>query len=233
MQYGKEEDPMRILVVEDEPALNALLTKQLKSAHYSVDCCADGLDAQDYLRGAEYDAIVLDIMLPGQSGLALLRGMRTAGDKTPVLLLTARDSVEDRVAGLDAGADDYLVKPFALDELLARLRVLLRRAAGSVSDVFSVADLTVDCAARTVFRAGRAVSLSSREFDILEYLVRNAGVVLSRDKIGRHIWNYDYEGGSNVVDVYIRYLRKKLDDGFSPKLIHTVRGAGYVLREER
>lgn len=223
---------MRVLVVEDEPALNGLLAKQLKAAHYSVDSCADGLDAEDYLRGAEYDAVVLDIMLPGQSGLALLRKMRAAGDKTPVLLLTARDSVEDRVAGLDAGADDYLVKPFAFEELAARLRVLLRRASGSVSDVFTVGDLTVDCAARTVRRAGQPVALSAREFDILEYLARNAGVVLSRDKIGRHVWNYDYEGGSNVVDVYIRYLRKKLDDGFPAKLIHTVRGAGYVLRED-
>lgn len=223
---------MRILVVEDEPALNRLLTKQLKAAHYSVDSCMDGQDAQDYLRGAEYDALVLDIMLPGISGLEVLRRMRSAGDKTPVLLLTAKDSIEDRVAGLDSGADDYLVKPFAFDELLARLRVLLRRASDSVSDVFTVADLTVDCAARTAQRGGQVVALSSREFDILEYLVRNAGTVLSRDKIGRHVWNYDYEGGSNVVDVYIRYLRKKLDDGPGPKLIHTVRGAGYVLREE-
>ena len=223
---------MRLLVVEDEPKMNALLVKQLTDAHYTVDSCLDGSDALDYLAGAEYDALVLDIMLPGISGPEIRRRMRRAGDTTPVLLLTAKDSVEDRVGGLDSGADDYLVKPFALDELLARLRVMLRRRSGSVSDLFRVADLEVDCAKHTVSRAGQPISLSSREFAILEYLIRNAGVVLSREKIGQHIWNYDYEGGSNVVDVYIRYLRKKLDDGFDKKLIHTVRGAGYVLREE-
>ena len=221
---------MRILVVEDEPELNRLLTKRLKSAGYSVDSCVDGRDALDHLPGAEYDALVLDIMLPGISGLEVLRRMRSASNTTPVLLLTARDSIEDRVIGLDAGADDYLVKPFAFDELLARLRVLLRRKSGAVSDVITIADLVVDCAGRTVERAGRPVTLSSKEFAVLEYLARNSGVVLSREMISRHIWNYDYEGGSNVVDVYIRYLRKKLDEGFEPKLIHTVRGAGYVLR---
>ncbi len=222
---------MRILIVEDEPELNALLVKQLKAAHYSVDSCLDGRDALDYLRGAEYDAMVLDIMLPGISGLDVLRRMRAKGDRTPVLLLTARDGIQDRVTGLDAGADDYLVKPFALDELLARLRVLIRRISSGTGDVISVADLVVDCTARTVRRGGQPVALSSKEFAVLEYLARNAGIVLSREKISRHIWNYEYEGGSNVVDVYIRYLRKKLDDGFEPKLIHTVRGAGYVLRE--
>ena len=224
---------MRLLVVEDEPSLRRLLAQRLREAHYSVDDCADGESAQDYLAGAEYDALILDIMLPGISGLALLRGLRAKGDTTPVLLLTARDSVGDRVEGLDCGADDYLVKPFAFDELAARLRVLLRRrSGGAASDLFRVADLEVDCARRTVTRAGVPITLSGKEFSILEYLIRNAGIVLSREKIGRHIWNYDYEGGSNVVDVYIRYLRKKLDDGFTPRLIHTVRGAGYVLREE-
>lgn len=221
---------MRILAVEDEPELNRMLKKRLTEAHYTVDACDDGSLAQDYLACAEYDAVVLDIMLPGISGLELLRRMREKGDRTPVLLLTAKDGIEDRVAGLDSGADDYLVKPFAFDELLARLRVMVRRASKSVSDVFTVADLTVDCAARTVKRGETAIELSGKEFMMLEYLIRNAGVVLSRDKISRHIWNYDYEGGSNVVDVYIRYLRKKLDDGYSPKLIHTVRGLGYVLR---
>ena len=223
---------MRIFVVEDEPELNHLLVKQLQAAHYSVDSCFNGTDALDYLRCAEYDAIVLDIMLPGISGLEVLRELRSGGDKTPVLLLTARDGIEDRVTGLDAGADDYLVKPFAFDELLA-LRVMIRRLSDSTSDVFSVADLTVDCTARTVQRNGQVVSLSSKEFAILEYMIRNSGIVLSREKISHHIWNYDYEGGSNVVDVYIRYLRKKLDDGYEPKLIHTVRGAGYVLREDK
>ena len=149
-----------------------------------------------------------------------------------MLLLTARDGIEDRVRGLDSGADDYLVKPFALQELLARLRVLIRRRTDQVSDVITVADLQVDCAARTVSRGGQPIALSAKEFAVLEYLARNAGAVLSRERISNGVWNYDYEGGSNVVDVYIRYLRKKIDDGREPKLIHTVRGVGYVLREE-
>ena len=223
---------MRVLVVEDQPEMNALLVRQLNDAHYSVDGCLNGNDALDYLAGGAYDAVVLDVMLPGVDGLEVLRRRRAAGDKNPVLLLTARDGVEDRVRGLDSGADDYLVKPFALAELLARLRVLIRRRSDQVSDVIAVGDLRVDCAARTVTRGGAPVVLSAREFDILEYLIRNQGIVLSRDKISRHVWNYDYEGGSNVVDVYIRYLRKKLDEGREPKLIHTVRGAGYVLRED-
>ncbi len=223
---------MRILVVEDEPRLCELTCARLRQEHYSVDGCQNGNDALDYLACAQYDLLVLDIMLPGISGLEILRRLRAQGDTTPVLLLTALDSIPDRVSGLDAGADDYLVKPFAFDELLARIRVLLRRRFGSVSNVYSVADLTVDCDARTVCRGETMISLSAKEFSILEYLIRNAGIVLSRERISNHIWNYDYEGGSNIVDVYIRYLRKKLDDGFSPKLIHTVRGVGYVLREE-
>ena len=223
---------MRILVVEDEKKLNELISSKLKLEHYSVDSCYDGTDALDYLRGAEYDAVVLDIMLPGMSGLDVLRHIRRKDDRTPVLLLTAKDSIEDRVKGLDTGADDYLVKPFAFDELMARIRVMIRRGSQSVSNVFTLADLAVDCDARTVTRGGIPITLSSKEFSVLEYMIRNAGTVLSRDKISRHIWNYDYEGGSNVVDVYIRYLRKKLDEGHTPKLIHTIRGAGYVLRVE-
>lgn len=223
---------MRVLVVEDQPEMNALLVRQLNEAHYSVDGCLNGNDALDYLAGGAYDAVVLDVMLPGVDGLEVLRRRRAAGDKTPVLLLTARDGVEDRVRGLDSGADDYLVKPFALAELLARLRVLIRRRSDQVSDVIAVGDLRVDCAARTAARGGQNIALSAREFAVLEYLARNAGVVLSRERISQGVWNYDYEGGSNVVDVYIRYLRKKIDEGRDRKLIHTVRGVGYVLREE-
>ena len=223
---------MRILVVEDEPKLNELITARLRREHYSIDSCLSGDAAMDYLACAQYDLLVLDIMLPGISGLELLRSLRGRGDKTPVLLLTALDSIPDRVSGLDSGADDYLVKPFAFDELLARIRVLLRRSAGSVSNVYTLANLTVDCDARTVKRGETNISLSAKEFAILEYLIRNSGIVLSRERISNHIWNYDYEGGSNIVDVYIRYLRKKIDDGFEKKLIHTVRGVGYVLREE-
>lgn len=224
---------LRILVVEDEPKLNELIVKKLKSQGYSVDACLNGRDALDYFSCAEYDVVVLDIMLPGISGLEILRTIRGRGDDTPVLFLTAKDSIEDRVNGLDRGADDYLVKPFSFDELTARIRVLIRRKSNNVSNILSIADLTVDCNLRTVTRGDIRIELSAKEFAILEYLIHNQGIVLSRDKISRHIWNYDYEGGSNVVDVYIRYLRRKIDDNFEPKLIHTVRGAGYVLREQK
>ncbi|MBS6366060.1 MAG: response regulator transcription factor [Clostridiales bacterium] len=222
---------MRILVAEDETHLNQLIGGKLQAEHYSVDSCFNGQEALDYLAGAEYDAVILDLMMPVLDGLAALQQMRRAGNTTPVLLLTARSGVDDRVEGLDAGADDYLTKPFSFDELLARIRVLLRRNSNLASNQITVADLTMDCAARSVTRAGIPISLSSREFDILEYLMRNQGVVLSREKIEQHIWNYDYAGGSNIVDVYIRYLRKKVDAAHEPKLIHTIRGAGYVLRQ--
>lgn len=221
---------MRILVVEDEKDLNNVITKKLEAEHYSVDACFDGKQALEYIELAEYDAIILDIMMPLVDGIQVLKKMRLAKNNTPVLLLTAKDSIEDRVVGLDAGADDYLVKPFSFEELLARLRAMLRRASNNTSNCYTLANLTVDCDTRTVFRDDVEISLSSKEFSILEYMIRNSGIVLSRDKIEQHIWNYDYEGGSNVVDVYIRYLRKKIDDNYSPKLIHTLRGTGYVLR---
>ena len=175
---------------------------------------------------------MLDIMMPKKSGLEVLRALRKKGRQTPVLLLTAKDSIEDRVDGLDAGADDYLVKPFAFEELMARIRVMLRKKSGQSSNLLSVGDLTLDLGTHTVVRDGQPISLSSREFALLRYLVMNQGMILSRDQIEQHIWNYDYEGSSNMIDVYIRYLRKKIDDPFEKKLIHTVRGAGYVLREE-
>lgn len=223
---------MRVLVVEDEPKLNELISNKLSLASYSVDSCLNGLEALDFVRCAEYDGIILDIMLPGMNGLEVLRTLRGNGCRTPVLLLTAKDTVADRVNGLDAGADDYLVKPFVFEELMARVRVMMRHGAQAVTDVFTVADLVVDCKARSVKRSDASITLTSREFDILEYMIRHAGTVLSRERIGQHIWSYDYEGGSNVVDVYVRYLRKKLDDGYEPKLLHTIRGVGYVLRKE-
>lgn len=223
---------MRILVVEDEPDLNDVIVKKLESEHYAVDWCMNGDEALDYINCAEYDAVILDIMLPGINGLEVLRKIRSQSNKTPVLLLTARDSIEDRVAGLDKGADDYLVKPFAFDELLARIRAMIRRSSGHVSNVLSVADLVMDCDFREVTRGGTSILLSSKEFAILEFMMHNKGIVLTREKISQHIWNYDYEGGSNVIDVYIRYLRKKIDEDFSRKLIHTIRGTGYVLRED-
>ena len=225
---------MRILIAEDEKDLNHLLKKRLENQKYTVDACFDGEEALEYLAAADYDAVILDIMMPKKNGLQVLQHIRNRKKNTPVLLLTARDSVEDRVAGLDAGADDYLIKPFAFEELLARIRVMLRKnsSAETKTNVVKIADLTVDLNTQKVYRGDKEISLSSREFSILRYLCMNKGIVLSRDKIEEHIWNYDYAGGSNVVDVYIRYLRKKIDEGFSPKLIHTVRGAGYVLSEE-
>ena len=222
---------MRLLVAEDQKDLNDIITKTLVRNHYTVDSCFDGEEALDYLEMAEYDAVILDIMMPKRDGLSVLKALRSGGKTVPVLLLTARDSVSDRVTGLDAGADDYLVKPFAFEELLARIRAMLRKKEGRAQNRCVIADLSIDFDTRSVMRGIVPISLSSKEFSILEYLANNQGIVLSRDRIEQHIWNYDYEGGSNVVDVYIRYLRKKIDDGFEPKLIHTVRGAGYVLKD--
>ena len=221
---------MRLLVAEDQKDLNDIITKTLTRNHYTVDSCFDGEEALDYLGMTEYDAVILDIMMPKKNGLEVLKTLRASGNSVPVLLLTARDSISDRVTGLDAGADDYLIKPFAFEELLARIRAMLRKREGRAQNRCQVANLTVDFDTRTVMRDSVPITLSSKEFSILEYLVNNQGIVLSRDRIEQHIWNYDYEGGSNVVDVCIRYLRKKIDDGFEPKLIHTVRGAGYVLK---
>ena len=221
---------MRILIVEDEQDLRQVLVKRLMADHYSVDAVDNGADALYYMSLADYDCVLLDIMIPNINGLEVLRTIRSEDKSIPVLLLTARDAVEDRVIGLDSGADDYLVKPFAFDELLARIRVLTRRQFGSVSNILHVEDLMVDCNARTVMRGNKEIELSSKEFAILEYLIRNKGIVLSREKIEQHVWNYDYEGGSNIVDVYIRYLRKKIDSEHELKLIQTVRGSGYVLR---
>lgn len=224
---------MRLLVVEDEVNLLNILKKRLTKAHYSVDACEDGLEAWDYICMTPYDGIVLDIMLPGKDGISILKDMRKNGNHTPVLLLTAKDSISDRVNGLDCGADDYLVKPFAFEELLARIRVMLRRQTEIRPDeeTLSIADLSMDLKKHKVMRGEKEIELSSKEFAMLEYLLRNQGKVLSRDQIEQHVWNYDYMGGSNMVDVYIRYLRKKIDDGQEQKLIHTVRGAGYVLRQ--
>ncbi len=225
---------MRILVIEDEKNLNDIIVKRLKVEHYGVDACYDGAEGLDYILATEYDAIILDVMLPKINGFEILKKIREKKIKTPVLLLTAKDSVEDRVRGLDLGADDYLLKPFAFDELLARIRVLLRKASNTetANNIFSIANLTVDVTSRTVKRDDKSLKLSTREFTILEYMIRNKGKILSRDTIEQHIWNYDYEGGTNVIDVYIRYLRKKIDDGYEPKLIHTIRGIGYVLKVE-
>mgnify|MGYP005810543523 FL=1 len=222
---------MRILLAEDERDLNRIIAKKLTADGYSVDCCFDGAEALDYAASADYDVMVLDIMMPKLDGLAVLRTLRQRGDATPVLLLTARDAVADRVKGLDSGANDYLVKPFSLEELAARLRALTRTRYGQASAALTVADLTLDSASHTVTRGGRPITLPAKEFQLLEYLMHNQGRVLSREQIENHIWNFDYEGGTNVVDVYISYLRKKIDGGQAVKLIHTVRSRGYVLKE--
>ena len=223
---------MRILVVEDERDLNRILTKTLSTEGCSVDACFDGLEALDYLSGASYDVIVLDRMMPRMDGMELLSRLRAQGDETPVIFLTAKDAVSERVRGLDAGADDYLVKPFSFDELMARIRVVTRKHSGSTTNLFTVGDLTVDTGAHTVRRGEKNINLSTKEFALLEYMIRNKGVVLSRESIENNLWNYDYSGGSNVVDVYISYLRRKIDSGWPKKLIHTVWGVGWVLREE-
>ena len=222
---------MRVLVVEDEKDLNRVITRKLKAEGYSVDSCFDGAEALDYMEMTPYDVIVMDIMMPEKNGYQVLKEMHEKGNRSPVLFLTARDALEDRVKGLDLGADDYLVKPFHFEELMARIRVMLRRNHGSVSNRLALADLTLDCDTHEVRRGEKRIELSAKEFSILEYMLRNKGIVLSREKLETHIWNYEYQGASNMIDVYIRYLRLKIDKEFEPKLIHTVRGVGYVLRE--
>ena len=221
---------MRILVAEDERDLNEILCKKLRSEEYCVDGCFDGEEALDYLASVDYDAVILDIMMPKRSGLEVVEQLRRQGNQTPVLFLTARDSIDDRVTGLDAGADDYLVKPFAFDELLARLRVMTRKRGGERSNLFTIDDLTLDIRSKRVERGGAELKLSAKEYALLEYLIRNKGVVLSRIQIEENIWGFDYEGSSNIVDVYIRYLRRKIDKDHPVKLIHTIRGSGYVLK---
>jgi heavy metal response regulator len=222
---------LRILVVEDEQKVASFIQKGLAEEGYAVDVAADGEDGLTMALDGVHDLVVLDIMLPKRDGLSVLREMRNRRIQTPVLFLTARDTVPDRVAGLDAGSDDYLVKPFAFEELLARIRALLRRRGGDRLAVLAAADLTLDPAAREVRRAGKKIELTAKEFALLEYLLRNKGRVLNRSLIAQHVWDYDFDSSTNVIDVYINYLRKKVDAEFSPRLIHTVRGAGYVLRE--
>ena len=223
---------MRLLYAEDEEDLNKVVTKKLTEEGFSVDSCFDGKEAIDNVQFTEYDAAILDIMMPHADGLAVLKELRKLKKNTPVLFLTARDSIEDRVTGLDSGANDYLVKPFSFEELLARIRVLTREKHNLTENILSIGDLELNLSSHIVTRGGTEINLTSKEYQLLEYLLYNKEKVLSREKIENHIWNYDYEGGTNVIDVYIRYLRKKIDDGFPTKLIHTVRGAGYVIREE-
>lgn len=223
---------MRILIVEDDPSIHRIISRRLKEEGYAVDDCYDGEEGVDYSMTAAYDCVILDWMLPKKDGITVLREIRQSGNSVPVLMLTAKDTISNRVDGLDAGADDYLTKPFAYDELSARVRALLRRNMKEKQTILQAAGLSMDLAAHKVMRDGKEIILTNKEFALLEYLMRNQGVVLTRSQIADHVWDYGFDYDSNVVDVYIRYLRNKLDKGYSEALIHTVRGYGYVLKEE-
>jgi DNA-binding response OmpR family regulator len=221
---------MRILIVEDEPKVANFVRQGLQEERHSVDIAGDGDEALDLLATVPpYDLIVLDLLLPKRDGFSVLRTLRDRGVATPVLLLTARDGVGDKVAGLDLGADDYLTKPFAFDEFLARVRALLRRGPGQTTPVLRVGDLTLDPASRKVSRGDRPLSLTAREYALLEYLMRNAGRVLTRPMIAEHVWHLDFDSESNTIDVYVGYLRRKIDTPGERRLIQTARGSGYVL----
>jgi two-component system response regulator MprA len=223
----------RILVVDDEPAVRQALARALALERYEIALAADGEQALDLLREGSYEAILLDVMMPGMSGLELCRRMRSSGNRTPVLMLTARDAIDDRVAGLDAGADDYLAKPFALRELMARVRALLRRRGSEGEDLqpLAYADLTLDPVSYEVHRGARELALTRTEFRLLELFLRHPRQVLTRSVIFERIWGYDFGASSNALGVYVGYLRRKTQAGGEPRLLHTVRGVGYVLRE--
>jgi two-component system OmpR family response regulator len=223
---------MRVLLVEDGADMGGSLQQGLREHGFAVDWVTDGDRGLDYAATGVYDLLILDRMLPGRDGLDLLRLLRARGVATPAIFLTARSAVAERVAGLDAGADDYLVKPFSFAELLARIRVVLRRGGEVATPALQVADLRLDPATRVVERAGRRIDLSSKQFALLEYLMRHAGQVVSRTMILEHVWDFEYDGLTNVVDVHINRLRNKVDRDFDRPLIHTLRGVGYVLREE-
>jgi len=223
---------VRILLVEDDRKVASFIRKGLMEEGYAVDVAPDGETGLAMGLDRPHDVIVLDVMLPGKSGVQVVRELRQAKVVTPVLLLTARDAVEDKVQGLDAGADDYLTKPFAFAELLARVRALLRRGATAQVPLIQVADLTLDPAGRTLKRGGEPISLTNREFALLEYFMRNPGRVLTRTMITEHVWDYSFDSATNVIDVYVNYLRRKIDAGRERKLIHTVRGVGYVLKAD-
>ena len=221
-----------VLIVEDDPAVRESLERALGFEGYSIETARDGGIALTALRESSFDAIILDVMMPHVDGIEVCRRLRSSGDRTPILMLTAKVTVGDRVEGLDAGADDYLTKPFALDELLARMRALLRRAEGDVSDVLRYDDMVIDVGARTVHRGDDPIDLTKTEFDLLELLARAPGIVLDRDTIYEEIWGIDFITSSNSLDVYIGYIRRKTEEGGRSRLVHTVRGVGYVLRSD-
>jgi len=222
---------MRVLLVEDNRRLSNSLKASLADDGYAVDVAYDGVEGQELAEMTPYDVIILDIMLPRRDGLEVCRELRNQRINTPILMLTARDAIEDRVKGLDSGADDYLVKPFAIDELHARLRALLRRESSDKTGLLTIADLVLDPAAHTISRNSVPIELTAKEFALLEYLMRNPNRLITRQMVENHVWSYDYEGASNVVDVYIRRLRRKIDEHYDLKLIETVRGAGYRMQK--
>lgn len=223
---------MKILVVEDEQRVAQFIQKGLKEEGHAVDCAYDGEEGGFLAEVNEYDLIILDLMLPKKSGLSVCSEIRERGVSTPVLMLTARDAVQDKVRGLDAGADDYLTKPFVFDELLARVRALLRRSSDSKTPVLKILDLELDPMSRRVTRGGTPIRLTTKEYALLEYMMRNPDRVLSRTRIGEHVWDMNFDPESNVIDVYVSHLRNKVDKGFDVALIHTLRGQGYMLTED-
>lgn len=223
---------MRILVVEDEKKVGSFIKKGLEEEHYAVDIAYDGEEGLTLTQINEYDLILLDIMLPKLDGMEVLRQIRRNGSNVPILMLTAKDSVEDIVSGLDGGSDDYLTKPFSFDELVARVRALLRRKAKEKTDLLTVGDLSLSTSTHRVKRGGREIELTAKEYALLEYFMRNPNRVLTRVLITEHVWDYHFDPSTNVIDVYVNYLRKKIDQGFEKKLIHTIRGSGYMMKDE-
>lgn len=221
---------MKILVVEDEKDLNRVITKHLKKNNYSVDSCFDGEQALDYVLYGEYDLIITDIMMPKIDGYEFIKQLRVKGNSTPVIMLTAKDSLDDKILGLDSGADDYIVKPFEFDELLARIRVLMRRNYGFATNIIQVDDVVLDISKKQVTRSGESIVLTGKEYEVLEYLFKNKTGIISREQILNHVWDYDYEGTSNIIDVIVKNIRKKLDVGSKKPIIHTKRGLGYFVK---
>jgi len=223
---------MRVLVIEDETKVGCFIKRALEEESYAVDLCEDGAKGLEMALGTNYDLLVVDVMLPSMSGLDVLKNIRRERIHTPVLILSAQSQIDQRVKGLDAGADDYLTKPFAIDELLARVRALLRRGASESSGILQVDDLILNPATRDVTRGGQRIELTLKEYALLEYLMRHAGRVLTRPMISEHVWNQDFDTFTNVIDVYVNYLRNKIDRGRTKKLIHTIRGSGYMLKAD-
>ena len=221
---------MKILVVEDERDLNRIITKHLKKNNYSVDSCFDGQEALDFISYSEYDLIITDIMMPNVDGYEFIDKLRANKNNTPVIMLTAKDTLEDKIVGLDSGADDYIVKLFEFDELLARIRVLMRRNYGLATNIIQIEEVTLDLAKKQVTKSGEIIDLTGKEYEVLEYLMKNKGSILSRDQILNHVWDYEYEGASNIVDVIIKNIRKKLDRGEGNTIIYTKRGLGYFVK---